>query len=102
MDREVVAVVGGVITLVAALFLGLPWALNEASFPAERASIEQLRQDAQNLDPRTAEDVVGQVVAVNRQIAGNKVANTLWYADWVTPDGWDDIEPIPVPQITNE
>jgi len=87
--------IGGLLVL---LFLVLPCVIDRAMFHGEVAEIESLRQDAQNIKSAESEDVRGQVVEVNRIIRKNQRYNQLWWSRWTVVNGWDDIEPIRLPE----
>lgn len=80
------------------LFLLLAFTANHLSFPGARAEIEALRADLSKLDNRAVgEDVLGQATQWNQRIRGNQAYNKLWWSGWLTPDGWDEIELLPIP-----
>jgi len=68
----------------------------EVSFPARLASIEQLREDVRCVDLASSEDVMGQVVQVNRDIRGHQRENDIPFFGFFTADRWDDVEIISV------
>ena len=67
------------------------------SFPGEVARIERLRKDVRAARPGSDEDVIGLAAEMNQRIASRKQYNSLWWADLVLPDGWDDIQFIAIP-----
>jgi len=77
--------------------MGIVLGINHSSLPGAVAEIEQLRHDAANVSPATAEDVIGQVTAWNQKIVSYQRYNQIWWSGWAIPDGWDDIKTIPVP-----
>lgn len=72
------------------------------AFPAAVAEIEAIRHDAARVDPARAEDVIGQVTTANRTIASKQAYNRVPVVCLTIPNGWDDIEPIPVPTNARE
>lgn len=105
MDRDTRQLLGGafgamflIVAGVLASVMIIEAASNAARFPVELAEIEQLRKDAADIEAGASEDVIGQVVVVNRRIASMKQAKQMLLYSWAIPDGWDKIEPIPVPK----
>lgn len=98
------SVVTGVVAtvLVGALLLGscagLGYVVGEGEAAGKLPEIEAVRADAAVVDPAQAEDVIGQVTEVNRDIASARALNATWWAGWFISDRWDDVEPIPVPR----
>lgn len=70
--------------------------IERVNLVGDRAMIEQLRDDVRGVNIAEREDVMGQVTAVNQMIASNQEYNKNWFLGWYIPDGWDDIEKIPV------
>ena len=70
--------------------------------PGAVAEIEQLRSDAEKVRFGESEDVVGQIAAWNQTIKRMQRYNNLWWADWLVPDGWDDVEIIRVKEAPAE
>jgi PhoPQ-activated pathogenicity-related protein len=90
----VVVVLGGL-----GLFTYFGMALIERlSFPGKVAEIEQLRADVQRVTAAESEDVIGQVTQWNQEIASYQRYNRTWYADLLTPDGWDSVAMIVIPE----
>lgn len=87
-----------ILFLIVAIFCGMAAGIQRLTFPGEVAEIEQIRSDSTHLNPATAEDVVGQITAWNQHIRSKKAYNNLWWSGWAIPDGWDDIQYIPVPK----
>ena len=88
----VFVLVAGVVAFIYGIFI----IGEQLGFPSQVASIEQLRKDAALIDLAASEDVLGQVAEVNRKITSKQRLNELWWADLVIPDGWDDVEFIPI------
>jgi hypothetical protein len=89
------AVLVAVVIVITMVLVGIT---NSIGFPVDQARIEQLRHDAANVDPQQAEDVIGQVTQTNQEIISMQAQNDIPIWNLSIPDGWDDIEPIPVPQ----
>lgn len=96
--RELCLIIGGLVLGAAVLLLVIASIGSRIAFPAEVAEIESLRVNAANVDPQQAEDVIGQVVEVNRKIAANRAWNKVPILSISVPNGWDNVEPIPVPK----
>ena len=88
--------VGLVLVILLFLYAGVA-VIQRLAFPGTLAAIEQLRGDALTVDSSEAEDVIGQVTEFNQNIAAQKAFNRTWWAGPLTPDGWDEVKPIPVP-----
>ena len=71
---------------------------NHAMMPGNVSEIEQLRHDAQNVNVIQSEDVIGQVVEINRKIAREQRMNRTWWAGWAIPNQWEEIELIALPE----
>lgn len=69
-----------------------------AEFPGRVSEIEQLRQDSKNLKVNS-EDVIGQITEYNQAIRSMQTYNKLWWSTLIVPNGWDDIELIPIPGV---
>lgn len=95
--KGLIIFVVGIVLLIA----GLVVVAQHVSLPGSRAEIEQLRSDAANVSPATAEDVIGQVTAWNQTIVSYQRYNQIWWSSWAIPDGWDDIKVISVPVVTS-
>lgn len=80
------------------LVAGLMWGILLFALPGDRAQIEQLRADSAHVDPAQAEDVIGQVTQWNQKIVSMQAYDDMFLIGIVIPDGWQDIEPIPVPR----
>ena len=89
-----------IIFLICALMYFGVAGLMRLCFPGEKAEIEQLRVDIENLKENVSEDVIGQAVEFNRLIANNRRYNQLWWSDIIIPDGWNKIEYIKIPKTT--
>ena len=70
---------------------------NKIHFPAEEARIEQLREDAAQID-QNSEDVVGQITQVNQEIKKKQALNDIFFLSLQVPNEWDDVELIPLPE----
>ena len=90
----VIGVGGAFITLSVLSIVG---ADRHMRFPSERAAYEQLKVDSAAVGAASSEDVIGQVTATNQVIASQQQYNRMWWSGWATSDGWDELEPIPVP-----
>jgi len=89
----------GILVLVSLAFIYVFCAIGaQMTFPGESAKIEQLRKDASTVSASQSEDVVGQVVEINKKIVEYQRYNDIWWARLLIPNGWDDIRPIPVPE----
>lgn len=95
---SILIVIVALIAFICAFIGSVIWAMERVTFSMTVAEIEQLRADVQRVDVIGSEDVIGQVVEINQDIAAKKRANELWYTDWLVPDGWDDIEFIKLPE----
>jgi len=89
----VLVIVGLVVVTVGSMRLA-----NEASFPASIAKIEQLRSDAAKVNIASNEDVVGQITQHNQAIREAQAYRTLWYGRLFTPDRWEGVKTIEIPQ----
>ena len=96
-DRGFAAITATMLGGLVALVFAIVAIGNRIDFPAQVADIEAIRHDAALVDPAQAEDVIGQVTAANRTIASKQAYNRIPLVCLVIPNGWDDIEPIPVP-----
>ncbi len=96
--RDFVLVTGvltaAILMVVAALF----WLVFMLSTPGGLAQIEQLRQDAAQVDPAQAEDVIGQVTEANQRISSTQSYNRQWWAGWAIPEEWAEVDLIEVPR----
>lgn len=50
-----------------------------------------------DIGQKNAEDIIGQAVRINREIAAIQAYNKTWWADWFIDDAWDDVRPIRIP-----
>lgn len=98
--RDVGLLIGSIVGGAALLLFAIASIGSRITFPADVADIESLRASAANVDPQQAEDVIGQVVEVNRSIAANRAWNKVPIISITVPNGWDNVEPIPVPKVT--
>lgn len=96
--KEVGFIVLVAIAVMLGVIGGLGYIINGMTMPSTISKIEQLREDAAQVDPIQAEDVIGQVVHWNQIIRSQQTLNKTWWAGWATPDEWDTIELIPVPR----
>jgi len=69
---------------------------NKIHFPVEEARIEQLREDAAQID-QNSEDVVGQITQVNQEIKKKQALNDIFFLSLQVPNEWDDVELIELP-----
>jgi len=73
--------------------------IKRMTFPGERASIESLRSDLLKVGSQAiGEDVLGQATQWNQIIREHQAYNRMWWSDLIVPDGWDEIEPLPMPE----
>lgn len=87
-----------IIFAVLAIFLG-PLYNNWIVFVSAEAQISQLRQDLRKLEgQQISEDVIGQATEWNQTIAEQQRWNQIPVFQWYIPNGWDDIEPLPIPE----
>ena len=76
--------------------------INQLSLPGDLARIEALRAIVATAQPNEAEDVAGQVAAVNQDIASNKAYNATWYGALLIPNAWDTVTALTVPSVRPE
>jgi len=67
-------------------------AINHASWPSERAGIEQLRHDVAVAEDRAF--VVGMAAEVNVRIVKLRVYDAVPVVGWFVPDGWSEVKVI--------
>lgn len=72
---------------------------NKITFPVDQARIEQLREDAAQID-QNSEDVVGQIAQVNQEIKKKQALNDIFFLSLQVPNEWDDVELIKLPDST--
>ena len=95
--EETLIVVGSVVFAV--LCVGAVIGVGNAiTFPGDRARIEQLRRDALRVGTSESEDVMGQVTAMNQEIAEYQAYNRIPFICLTIPNGWDKLAPIELPQ----
>ena len=93
-----VVLIGGVV--VGVYFLAAT--VNQMTLPGELARITALRAVVATVQPNEAEDVAGQVAAVNQDIASNKAYNATWYGALLIPNAWDTVTALTVPSVRPE
>ena len=97
--RDLAGIIAIIVSFVAAVavFIAMTIAVAERiQFPGQMARIEQLRDDAKRVDLSASEDVMGQVVDVNKLIRVKQRYNQLWWADVCVVDQWDSVALIPI------
>ena len=98
MFKEFLAFATIVVVVVFLLLVGLIRGLNELDVVGSFAKIEQLRSDVQKIDSRSNEDVIGQVTEWNQTIRSCKQYREKWWGRIGTPEEWEDVELIELPQ----
>jgi len=98
--RDFLGVFVPIVAVCVLLVVGIVAICNRIEFGPQISEIESLRANAANVDPQQAEDVIGQVVEINRTIASNRAWNKVPFICILVPNGWDKVEPIPVPKVT--
>jgi hypothetical protein len=97
MDKEEVAVIGGVVLAIVLGFIGLIRGIHELSVPGELAKIEQLREDVKRVASGANEDVIGQVTQWNQEIKSAKRYRMVWWGRLCTPEEWESVNVIEIP-----
>ena len=72
---------------------------NYFNYKQESAAIEQLREDSAGIDANS-EDVVGQITQANQNIKKQQALNDIPVICLTIPNGWEEIEKIPMPDST--
>ena len=94
---DILGIVGGTLGAIVLGCLLVGRVANEAEWVTLEAKAEQLRIDIQNVDSKMAEDVAGQVAAINQEIAANRAwRKTIFW--WMIPGGWETLEFVPMPE----
>lgn len=88
-----------IVLAIAAVFIAVMIRVcNQADWVSQSAKIEQLRSDAKRVDAKMAEDVAGQVTAINQEIASaqrwRKTIIGVFF-----PSGWDNVKFIDMPKV---
>lgn len=71
---------------------------NWTEYVSGAEAIKQLRADMQHVSVQRSEDVVGQATDWNQRIRSNQRWNRVPIVCVLIPNGWDNIEPIPMPK----
>jgi len=87
-----------VLTAAAGIIVGVVVVAVYGMFPGAEAEIEAVRSAVERIGPGDNEDVLGQAVEMNRRIFSHRRYNRIWWAGWMVPDGWDEIDPIVLPE----
>lgn len=65
----------------------------QLAYIAAEVEVSQLREDLVKLKGQTiSEDAIGQATEYNMLIRRKQAYNKFWWAAWIIPDGWDDME----------
>jgi len=98
MDWEFVKLFTIVVLICTLMTFGIIIFGQQLDFPGRKVEIEQLRENAAQIDLRESEDVMGQVVETNQKIRSAQEYNNHWWSCLFIPNGWDEIELIPIPE----
>lgn len=86
------------VLFIASIVFG-PMYNNWVYFISAEAQIQQLRYDLEKLDGQSiSEDVIGQATEWNQKIAEQQRWNLIPVYQLYIPNGWDNIEPLPIPE----
>lgn len=97
MDKEEVAVIGGVMLAIILCLIGLIRGIQELKVPGDLARIEQLREDVGRVASGANEDVIGQVTQWNQEIKSAKRYRMVWWGRICTPEEWESVNVIEIP-----
>jgi len=89
----------GVILFVFWLCLMIP---PRVGYPMQRAKFEELRRSSTAVNIRDSEDVMGQIVEANYNLAGVKTCLDTWWCAWAAAPGWAECERIAIPKREDE
>lgn len=89
----------GVILFVFWLCLMIP---PRVEYPTQRAQFEELRRSSTAVNMCDSEDVMGQIVEANCDLARVKTCLGLWWCAWTAAPGWAECEKIAIPKCEDE
>ena len=93
-DFVVPVLIGIVIVFIIGLGIGSVAA--HLQFQAQIHQVEQVRASLQSVDPGDRAELINTAVGWNTRIVSCRYWNTRWYADFLSPDGCNDLELIDV------
>ncbi len=89
--KEVVPLVIIVMTGICIFILITNSIIRRTVFLLEVQKIEQVRKDLAVVSPGDRGELIEHAVDWNQFIVENRYWNSKWYADFMYPDGWNDI-----------
>jgi hypothetical protein len=98
VEVEAIIVIALTVAIIGGAILGMMKVTNTIEFRSAEAAIEALRIDLKVLDLSAGEDVIGQATTWNQKIRRWQRQNQMIVLGWTIPDGWDDIDLLPIPR----